>query len=261
MDKIEIVFFDIDWTLYDHKNHRWAPNAVSFINQLKAQGVRCVICTARPYHSMKMLGVFDLGIDWDAYIASSGAIAFVDGKYLKKDLMDPKDVYKAVEFLKEHGETGEIVEPMTRFLVAPQTESSKKYYQVFFESLVDVQEYRGEEATGLNIFIPKHLDQELQGKFGHLCLFRYFETAVDLMPIAHIKGAAIPLILDYYGIKKENAMAIGDDDIDISMKEAVGHFVAMGNAKENVQKEAEFVCGKVWGKGITTLVREYFLLD
>ena len=48
----KIVFFDIDWTLYDHKNHCWPASALSSIHTLQAEGIKVVLCTARPFHSM-----------------------------------------------------------------------------------------------------------------------------------------------------------------------------------------------------------------
>ena len=83
----KIVFFDIDWTLYDHKNHCWPASTLSAIKELKAEGIKAVLCTARPFHSLNQFGVNNLGIDWDGYVSSAGGVAYADHQYLRKILM------------------------------------------------------------------------------------------------------------------------------------------------------------------------------
>jgi hydroxymethylpyrimidine pyrophosphatase-like HAD family hydrolase len=88
---IEIAFFDIDWTLYDHSSHSWVLSGLKAIKQLQKNGVKVYLCSARPYNSMKLFGVFDLGIRWDGYIASAGAVAYGDHHFIKTLVMPSAD--------------------------------------------------------------------------------------------------------------------------------------------------------------------------
>lgn len=257
--EIKIAFFDLDWTLYDHRNHRWNEKCVDAVKAMKEKGIKCIICTARPYHSFKELGTLDLGIEWDGYISSSGACAFADGKFLKKDLMAKEDVEKAIEFLKSHGETGEIVEPLTRKLVGPHTESSESYYSAYRESRVEIEPYEGEEVVCMNLFISDKYDAELPKIFSNLQIFRYFKDAVDLTPVPHIKGEGIKCVLDHFGLSKDDAISFGDDIQDLSMAEQTSVFVAMGNARKEVRDQATFICDDVWGEGIVPAVKKFCL--
>jgi hypothetical protein len=49
-----------------------------------------------------------------------------------------------------------------------------------------------------------------------------------------------------YGIDApEEAAGFGDDYADIGMKEGLAHFIAMGNGREEVKAEAEFVTKRI----------------
>ncbi len=55
------------------------------------------------------------------------------------------------------------------------------------------------------------------------------------------KGKAIARLAGKLNIPKEKIIAFGDNYNDISMKEAVGTFVAMGNAEEPVKQRADYI--------------------
>ena len=49
--KVKIVFFDFDWTLFDHRTYEIKPSALKAINLLKNNGIKIVINTGRSYYS------------------------------------------------------------------------------------------------------------------------------------------------------------------------------------------------------------------
>ena len=133
MRKFKAAFFDLDWTLYDHKNHGWDRESVEAIRQLKQRGTKVFICTARPYHSFLHLGAMNLGIVWDGYIASAGGYCFADGKYLYTTRMKRDDVIRFLALAKERGKTLELIELKERKLMFPLNEAAKEFYRSFCE--------------------------------------------------------------------------------------------------------------------------------
>jgi hydroxymethylpyrimidine pyrophosphatase-like HAD family hydrolase len=246
----KIVFFDIDWTLYDHKNHEWPSSAIFSLRALQAQGYKLILCTARPYHSFFNFGVMDLGIRWDGYIASAGGVAFADGRYLLKTLMDSKDVINYVTLCGEESLSMELVEVETRKLVFPLTECAMGFYRDYNEVVPPRGSFEGEEVIGFNFFAPKEYDEEFIRAFPQLIYSRYSPWAVDIMGEPHLKGAAVAKIIKYYGLRKEEALGFGDDLQDISVAEQVGTFVCMGQGKDEVKEKSSFVTTPVWDNGI-----------
>ena len=71
------------------------------------------------------------------------------------------------------------------------------------------------------------------------------------------KGTGINFLANIYGIKKEEIMAIGDQDNDIEMLLASGIKVAMGNATEGLKNIADFITETVENDGVVVAVNKY----
>ena len=257
---IKAAFFDIDWTLYDHKAKRYVPSGIEAIKKLKKNGVKVYICSARPYNSMDLFGIFDLGIDWDGHIASAGAISVTNGKTVRKMLMKEEDTLAIIKKMKELGRTAEIVTPLERFLIAPTDEYVDSYHYVYTYQVPEVRDYKGEECTGMLLFLPEELDEEVHSVAPHLEWYRFHESGVDISYGIHEKGAAIQSIMDYLGLKKEETISFGDDTQDISMKKATGTFVCMGNGKDEVKAVADYVTDRIENDGLEKALKHFKLI-
>lgn len=258
-NRFAIAFFDLDWTLYDHENHRWDSKSLEAIKKLGKNGVKLVFVTARNYDSAFRFGVFDLGIKWDAFITSAGAVAFYGDKHEVLSKVDEKTIHRFTEFCGKIGSTFELVCVYTRILVGGDTLGLQKYYHDFQEVLPTQKEYRGEEVTGFNFFDDVEKEELVKREFPELVYYRYHDYAVDITTTPHVKGDAMNLLLKHFGLKKENAIAFGDGDQDISMKKAAT-FVVMGNANEEVKKEGDFVTDSVMEAGVYKALRHFRLL-
>ena len=250
-NNIKIAFFDIDWTIYDHINKRFSPISLEAIKKLEDKGVKIILCTARPYHSIKDLGTYDLGIEWDGYIASAGAIVKVGDKYLKKDLMDKDITSEMIEMAKNDGNCMEAVTPTDRMLIGKQNECSKNFYNYFFENVPESKEYEGEECTGLNLFCEEKFDKKYKDSFPNLVFFRYCDFAIDVMPFERTKGEGVQRILEHYGFQKNESIGFGDDYQDIPLAENVGFFVSMGQGRKELKDIASYVTEPVWADGVS----------
>lgn len=61
----------------------------------------------------------------------------------------------------------------------------------------------------------------------------------DIANIDSNKGIAVKKMLEILNIKKEETIAIGDDNNDLSMFEQVGYKVAVNNAIDIVKEKAD----------------------
>lgn len=71
------------------------------------------------------------------------------------------------------------------------------------------------------------------------------------------KGRAIEILANHYGIKKEEVIAIGDSENDISAIEFAGMGIAMGNAGEDVKKKANFVTDTNDNDGVAKAIEKF----
>ena len=255
---IKAIFFDIDWTLYDHATKSWDEESLEVIRQLAKRGVKVFPCSARPYDSLKRFGVFDLHVPWSGFIGSSGGIAKLGRSYIRKVLMDPKRVNELRhEFSKRHL-SYEIISPMKRKLINGVSPIAFEYYDYFKESIPTDTVFHGGEVTGFNLYCHADSDGELLPKCSDLVYLRYMDFAVDIFPGGHEKGEAIAEMIQILGIKKEETLAFGDDLQDISMADAVGTFVCMENGKDEVKKVASYITKHVRESGVGYYLKTHF---
>ena len=79
-------------------------------------------------------------------------------------------------------------------------------------------------------------------------------NAVDLLPFGGGKCGGIERTLEYFGMKAEEAAAVGDGKNDVSMLAYVGVGVAMGNGCEEAKRAADFVVERIELEGLLEAV-------
>ncbi len=257
---IKALFFDIDWTLYDHEAKGFDSNSIKAIRKLANSGIDCFLSTARTPDSMEELGVFDLDIPWRGYINSAGAVTVLDGKIIKEFLMEPKDVDAFFRFVNYLHLSAEILHPTETYFFGTDTPYSAAYYKTFKETRKPILPFGQpslSKVTGFNLFVSSDYDALFARRFPNLVFRRYAPFGVDVMPCHREKGDGIKAILDALGYKKEEALAFGDSLQDIPMKTAA-HFIAMGNAPEEVKAAADEVTLPVGDSGVAHALEQRF---
>lgn len=248
---IKAVFFDIDWTLYDHEAKCFVPTAIEGIKKLKEKGIKVFICSARNTESIFSFGLYNLGISWDGFISSAGAFAVIGKDHVvRKTLMEHEDLVKLSSLVLKNDLTMQMVTPWSRFLIAPPNEFYKSYQEIFHDDCPTVHPYSNEEVTGTLLYAPTRYDDAFMKAFPNLSFFRFAECGVDINGGRHEKGEGIKAIRDELGLLKEECVSFGDDIQDISMADETGVFVCMGNGKEEVKKRATLVTSKVGENGV-----------
>ncbi|MBO5056122.1 MAG: HAD family hydrolase [Lachnospiraceae bacterium] len=105
------------------------------------------------------------------------------------------------------------------------------------------------EKTGPNKVLIGAMPETVQKIYAELksinrqdidmaCSSEYF---LEIFPKGMNKGKALMLICEKEGIRREETIAFGDQELDIPMLEAAGIGVAMGNAIEELKQKADFI--------------------
>ena len=71
------------------------------------------------------------------------------------------------------------------------------------------------------------------------------------------KSCAVEFLSNYYGIKKEEILAIGDQNNDIELLKSGGVAVAMGNATDELKKHADFVTDTIDNNGFVKAIEKF----
>ena len=87
--KIKILFLDIDWTILSHRTRPgiYDDESIETIKEIQNSGVKVFICTARAYHSVKHINLFDKFIP-DGLILCNGGLIIYNGGIIYENRLD-----------------------------------------------------------------------------------------------------------------------------------------------------------------------------
>lgn len=255
--QIKIIFTDIDWTLFDHHSLKYPRSGLRALNKARKNGYKIIICSARCYKSFSAVKALEK-IPHDGYICSGGGIAYVEGKYLYREAINPDIVKQFVERADKLGYELQLIGPTYSFLTLPENDLASGYYKYWLEYHPPVKKYEGEEVTSILLFCLH--GQEKDFKDFPLYFYRFYDSGVDVTEKPYLKSTGIRAVLDYYGYDKSQALAIGDDIPDVEMFNEVGTSIAMGNGKEECKQHASYITDNIEKHGLKKALKHYKII-
>ena len=274
--KYKLICIDMDGTLLNssHKISKISKNA---IRKARDMGVHVVISTGRTYVDAAAYSD-SIGLN-SPIIACTGAIIkekYGDGiihksvideelckellKIFNKHNVKPifNSVYKiycgdlkvkiGIEFLKIRGF-------INRNVKLDYVKNEEKWFDVFKLEKNNIIKC---EIMNTNREKLNNLRKELENVNG-IEITSSSNHNIEITKKGASKGKAIEILANYYNIKKEEIIAIGDSDNDMSAIEFAGMGVAMGNANEKLKKKSNFVTDSNDNDGVAKVIDELIL--
>lgn len=265
---IEAVFIDLDGTLLN-ENHEISQANKKALKALEKHNVLYFIATGRPEQLVKKI-VDDLEYDKPFIMYNGGVIGHPFKTKRKLSLALKKDVTEIiVNYCQKHNH-------MVMLYTQNAIFSDKNERVDFFENknrnyegkhhaiFKPLNQYQDEEVNKILIverdqsryktvktFIKKLDVNSVQSQQGFL----------DINPLNASKGNAAKEIMKLYDINPTNTLALGDQENDLSMLDAVHCFVAMGNATESVKSKAHDVTFTNNNNGVAYCLDKYIIKD
>ncbi|WP_409021948.1 sugar-phosphatase [Dellaglioa sp. P0083] len=269
---IKLIAIDIDGTLVNDKKEI-APETITTIKAAKAAGIKVVLCTGRPLTGVtKYLEKLGLTSDDDFVITFNGALVQVSGsgEVLIHHTLDIND-YNIIEETSRELNVHVHAEDQA-LMYTPNADISE--YSVAESFLVQMPiRFRKPEEMDKNIVISKmmYIDypevitrvvKELPAKITDNYYYVQSEPYfLELLNKNASKGNAVMSLADKLGFTKDEVMALGDQGNDLSMIQAAGLGVAMGNAIQEVKDNAQAVTATNVELGVAKAIQKYALAD
>lgn len=122
-----------------------------------------------------------------------------------------------------------------------------------FEITQDINKFVLIQTAG---YFKKHLPR-IKQELNDYEILSVGDAWVEIMPKGVNKGKAIKQIADQNNIKRDEILAFGDAENDLSMMQSVTYGIAMGNAMEIVKQHAYAVTDTNDQKGIAKALDKY----
>ncbi|MFT4246698.1 MAG: sugar-phosphatase [Pseudomonas sp.] len=246
---IDLIAIDLDGTLLD-AGHAISPRVRNAIAAARAQGVRVVLATGRPFSgAWRYLQELDLTGDTDYCICFNGTVvqAVGSGECIAEFALGFDDYLYCEQLARELGVHFQALDGSGIFTanadISPYTvldahlsNAPLRYRAVAemdpalrFRKLMMV-----DTPQVLDAAIPR-LPARLKQRYAVLKSAPYF---LEIFDARAGKGPALEQLTRRLGIAREQVMAIGDHENDLSMLAFAGVSVAMGNAIPAVKAAA-----------------------
>jgi hydroxymethylpyrimidine pyrophosphatase-like HAD family hydrolase len=267
--RVRLLVLDIDGTLTD-SSHEVPPVARAAVARVVAAGVRVMLATGRRYRDALPIARV-LGVDVPL-VSASGALVKrpSDHATLSRAAFAPGVLEGVVRLVVGRG-----YEPIL------YSDSYAQGFDFHCRSLADSADDSGVSGGGLREYLGRNrvladvvhdlhesppegvfagfvmgphaamssLEAELAATFpGSLSLHtikspRYRDWMCEIAPVGVTKWSGVREVAAAWGIRPTEICAVGDDVNDLPMIREAGLGIAMGNARPEVQAEADVVVG------------------
>lgn len=264
---IKMIATDIDGTILKH-NFEFNPEVKECINNLCENGLKVVLVTGR-MHSATINVAKELKLDTPIISYQGGMVKEQgeNGKILYEKTLDPEIAREILIWAKENGihvnlymEDKLYGEKNNLSIMRYTSERSIPHNLCDFDTIelkninkllaIDFED--AEKVTGWVNY--------LQERFPELYIVKSTPYFCEVSNDAARKSRAVEFLTEYWGFKKEEVLAIGDQNNDIELLKAGGISVAMGNATSELKACADYVTDTVENNGFVKACEKFIKL-
>src|SRR6516225_8102451 len=262
---IAAVLADVDGTLVTNAKVL-TPRAIEAIEELHQRGTLFAITSGRPPRGMRML-VRPLEMR-GPMAAFNGGIIVQPDMTIVEELTVPADVAPAViDTIRAHGLYPWIYRGADWYVTDPQAphaarESSTVQFQPTVVPSYDGLLDRAVKIVGVSDDHDRveRCEAAVDRQFGtHVSASRSQPYYLDVTHPEANKGVVAERLSHYYQIPLEQIATLGDGANDVLMFNRSGLSIAMGNASEEVQRQATCVTASNEDDGFAKAVEEFIL--
>lgn len=272
---MKYIFIDIDGTLYSNKINSVPNSAYEAIKKTREKGNKVFLCTGRALAEAKLY----LNLDIDGFVFSSGTCIYAENKRIFDKPFDKESVNDLVNIFEEN----EVGYALAGYAGSYTDAIGRKYVSYYFGANIkdEIELNSVLQDNGLYGMDYRHQDDLIT----KICLYSDSLAKLDkvnkLLPKEYVfdvthkgeneyfgdviqsnlnKFTGVKVILDYYGGKVEDTIAIGDSNNDYQMIKHCNIGVAMGNAFDTIKEISDYVTTDILDDGIYNAFKKYDLL-
>lgn len=263
--KYKLLAVDVDGTLLN-SNKEITPNTKARIHETIEKGVIFTISSGRPVQGVQLI-INKLEVDIPV-ITYNGAMVITgeSRKVIYSCTMKNEDVIQVERFGRERNTTIAIWSDNQLF-VNRADERAAKYSELsgteakLYENVEEVL-VKGvnkilwyDEVERINAF-----QEELKNIINPTINFHTSQPFfLEFVDVNASKAIALEKLGKFYGINREEMIAVGDGFNDLSMIEYAGLGVAMENAPFEIKQAADFVTRSNDNDGVAFVIEKFIL--
>lgn len=267
LSKIKLVCSDVDGTLVEEGKSELNPEYFDEIRRLKEKGIMFAVVSGRSYAASRPL--FAPVANDIIFINDNGASLTYQGKTIKAHTI-PVEVVK--EMIRDLSDEVKEVTYLSALSGAYSWKKNREFCRILREdfhlNVTELEEMPdslpddagimslgmydpvdAEAVVGEEFIIKWNQHELIKAVPGGQYWFNVMQKNID-------KGVALRELMEMYGYKPEEVMAIGDNMNDIGMLTEVPNSVAIGNARQEVKDICSYIADTNANDGVLQILRK-----
>ena len=261
---IKLVAIDLDGTLYNTKSQISKRNLAA-LRRCLDYGIKIIITTAKTVYTVRNL-ITELGLK-DPQVASAGAaIISSDLEVIYTRKIPLKAYSKAIKLARQY-EVGVCTSCVDGFVYIENDDPSLKDIWESGERPKKTDSLLDRNVAGNALLLtfavqPGNIFSKvaIEALGPEIKLRRAWDHWLTGCSLYAGKMGALKKILSFTGIRRSNAMAIGDSESDLGMISLAGFGVAMGNASKALKDSADYIVSDNDNDGVAEAI-ELFVFN
>jgi Cof subfamily protein (haloacid dehalogenase superfamily) len=263
--KISLVVADVDGTLVTEQKVL-TERACKAVKSLRDHGIRFAITSGRPPRGMAML--FD-ALEIDTPIAGFNGGLFVqrDMTIISRKTVPTEIASSAIDLIRRHGLDAWVYNGNDWLISKPDAPHvAREAWTVKFEPkpVADVAEHLEEVAkiVGVSDDLEKvrACEADARAQFAdRVTAARSQPYYLDITNKHANKGEVVEFLSAHFRVPADEIATIGDQPNDVLMFVKSGFSIAMGNASDEVKKQASAVTDSYHDEGFAKAMENFIL--
>ena len=262
---IKLLLADVDGTLVTEQKIL-TERAIKAVESLKARGIKFAVTSGRPPRGMAML-IDPLHIDTAIAGFNGGALVHPDLSVMEEKTLAPDVARKTIEIIRQHGMDAWLYTAKDWFVHERKAAHvDREAWTVKFEPVVvadfaDEDLGRAVKIVGVSDdrALVERAEKDVSEALGTTAsAARSQPYYLDVTHPDANKGFVVDTLSRLMSIRAEEIATIGDMPNDVLMFKKSGYSIAMGNAGDDVKRQASAVTDSYndegFAKAIETLI-------
>lgn len=259
---IKMVATDIDGTIVKWDTG-FSENVKNCIKKMCANGIKVVLVTGRMHCATTHIAN-ELGLETPIVSYQGGLIKDNDGKTLYKNNLSDNHAKKIINWARKNDIHINLYLD-DKLYVEKDNDFVKKYTDGKFVSY-DVCSFDDLEICNVNKILAIDYNDaqrvtgwvdELRKTYPELYIVKSTPYFCEIGNPNATKALGVGYLAKQWGIKKDEILAIGDQDNDIELLKAGGIAVAMGNATPELKTYATYITDTVENDGFVKAMDKF----
>ena len=261
---IKLIATDIDGTLLKY-DFTCPAGLTDCLKKLEEEGIKVVPVTGRMHRAaIKIYNLLNLNAPLVSY--QGGQINTPDGKIIYQKTLDKDCVQKAIKWARENNIHLQVyyndtlyAEHDNAFIQRYSREQNVPYKIINFDEL---NPQYSSKLLAVDFNNPERVTgwvEELKTLFPECFIVKSTPYFCEISHLQANKCDAVKFLQQYYGLKDEEVLTIGDQNNDIALLQAGSVRVAMGNATPELKEIATYITDTVdnggWIKAVEKFVK------